>query len=69
MIFILEPVFKGLVQWLYGLVLQCVEFLVNSLLDVFTMDMAYFEKNVPVIKDFQTILLAMGWVNTVNESK
>ncbi|MEG2678495.1 MAG: hypothetical protein RR949_01075 [Oscillospiraceae bacterium] len=37
------------------------EYISNSLLNVFGMDMAYFERSVPVTKDIFVILLAVGW--------
>lgn len=58
---ILEGVFKGLLQWIFDLVLEIAEYISNSLLGVFNMDMSYFESSVPVIKDIFAVLLAVGW--------
>ncbi|MCL1835663.1 MAG: hypothetical protein FWG48_05825 [Oscillospiraceae bacterium] len=57
----LEGILKGLLQWLYGLVLEMVEYIANSLLDVFSMDLSYFEASIPVASDIFTIILATGW--------
>lgn len=58
---ILEEIFKGLVQWLYGLTLEIVEYVANMLLDVFAMDLSYFESSVPVTRDIMKIVVAIGW--------
>lgn len=58
---ILEGIFKGLVQWVFGLVLEIVQYISNSLLDVFGMDMAYFESVAPVTRDIVSIMMAVGW--------
>lgn len=57
----LEGIFKGLALWLYGLMLSGVEYISNALLDVFQMDMTYFETAVPVSKDIFAIIVAVGW--------
>lgn len=58
---ILEGIFKGLVQWVFGLVLEIVQYISNSLLDVFGMDLAYFESVAPVTRDIVSIMMAVGW--------
>jgi len=58
---ILEGILKGLLQWLYGLMLEVVEYIANNLLDVFSMDLAYFESALPAANDIFTIILATGW--------
>ena len=39
---ILENIFKGFVQWIYSLCLEMVQYIANSLLTVFSMDLDYF---------------------------
>jgi len=46
---------------LYGLFLEIVEFIADSLLKVFNMDLAYFEANVPVAKEIVNIIIVAGW--------
>lgn len=57
----LEGIFKGLVQWLYGLILEIVEYIANGLLDVFSMDLNYFESVIPITGDILNIIIASGW--------
>lgn len=52
---------QGLTLWIYGLFLEIVEFIADSLLEVFNMDLAYFESNVPVTRDIVAIIIAAGW--------
>jgi len=52
---ILEPIFKGLLQWAYNQVLEIVEYIANSLLDVFSMDLHYFETAVPICESFKRL--------------
>ena len=58
---ILESIFKGFVQWLYGLGLEIIQYIANSLLDVFTMDLNYFRQVAPVTDDILSIVIAAGW--------
>lgn len=58
---ILEGIFKGLVQWIYGLLFEIVEYIVGGLLDVFNMDLSYFETVIPVTGDIVNIIIACGW--------
>ena len=58
---ILEGIFKGFAQWLYGLGLEIVQYITNSLLNVFTMDLSYFRRVAPVTDDILSIILAAGW--------
>jgi len=58
---ILELIFKGLLQWVYDLILEIVEYIANGMLDVFSMDLAYFESAIPVANDILLVILATGW--------
>lgn len=57
----LELLFKGLLQWLFDMLINITEYLANSLLTIFTMDLAYFEKAVPVAGDIFNIITCLGW--------
>ncbi len=57
----LELLFKGLLQWLFDMIINITEYLANSLLTIFTMDLAYFEKAVPVTGDIFNIITCLGW--------
>lgn len=58
---ILEGIFKGFIQWIYGLCLEIVQYIANSLLDVFQMDLDYFRQVAPVTDDILSIVIAVGW--------
>ena len=57
----LDGILKGLVLWLYGLILEGVEYMADSLLEIFSLDLAYFETYAPVVNDIQNIVIAVGW--------
>ena len=57
----IQGLLKGIFLWLYGLILGCFEFASSALLDVFVMDMDYFEKNVPISTTIFEIIVAIGW--------
>ena len=57
----LEALTQGLALWIYGLLLEIVEFIADSLLQVFNMDLAYFEANVPATKEIVNIIIVAGW--------
>ena len=57
----LEKLLKGLVLWLYKLILEGVEHMASALLDVFDMDLTYFQTHVPVTADIIQIMMAAGW--------
>ena len=61
MLTILESIFKGFAQWLYGLGLEIVQYIANSLLDVFSMDLDYFRRVAPVTDEIVSIIIAAGW--------
>lgn len=43
------------------MLLEITEYLSNTLLDIFHMDLEYFETSVPVTRDIMHIILAFGW--------
>ena len=57
----LELLFKGLLQWLFDMLINITEYLANSLLTIFSMNLAYFEKAVPVTGDIFNIITCLGW--------
>ena len=52
---------KGLIEWIYEMVVSIMEYAAKELVGVMSMDMSYFEKTAPVIKDITNIILALGW--------
>ena len=57
----LELIFQGFVEWIYGMVLECWEYFASALLEVMSMDFAYLKSHIPVLPEIQQILLAVGW--------
>ena len=57
----LELIFQGFVEWIYGMVLECWEYFASALLGVMSMDFAYLKTHIPVLPEIQQILLAVGW--------
>jgi len=58
---ILEPIIKGLFQWLYGLILDFVSYCANGLLGVMNSDLTFFETHVPAIGTMVDVFIAVGW--------
>ena len=58
---LLELIFQGFVEWIYGMVLECWEYFASVLLQVMSMDFAYLKSHIPVLPEIQQILLAVGW--------
>ncbi len=58
---LLEPIMKGLIEWIYEMVVSIMEYAAKELVGVMSMDMSYFEKTAPVIKDITNVILALGW--------
>jgi hypothetical protein len=48
-------------EWLYGRIWSVGEFVMNSLIDVFTMDLGYFESNVAISTEILNIMFGVGW--------
>ena len=57
----LELLFQGLIEWLYGLVLECWQYFSSSLLEIMSLDFAYLKSHVPVLDEIMQILPAVGW--------
>ena len=48
---LLELIFRGFVEWSYGLVLECWEYFSSALLGVMSMDFAYLKSHIPVLAE------------------
>ena len=57
----LEPILKGLVEWLYEMMLDIMSYASGELLGVMSMDLTYFEKTAPVINEIVGVFIALGW--------
>ena len=57
----LEPILKGLVQWIYEMMVDIMAYASGELLGVMNMDLSYFEKTAPIISDIVTVIIALGW--------
>ena len=57
----LELLFQGFVEWLYGLVLECWEYFASVLFDLMSLDFAYLREHIPIIDTIQQIMLGVGW--------
>ena len=57
----LELIFRGFVEWIYGLVLETWEYFSSALLDIMSMDFAYLNTHIPILPQIMQIILAAGW--------
>ena len=57
----LELLFQGFVEWLYGLTLECWEYFASVLFDLMSLDFAYLREHMPVIDTIRQIMLGVGW--------
>ena len=57
----LELLFQGFIEWIYGLILECWEYFSTALLDIMSMDYAYMKSHVPVMDEIIQVLMAVGW--------
>lgn len=57
----LELIFQGLIEWLYGLILEAWEYFFSVFTDVLNVDFDYLKVHIPVIPDIVEILMAVGW--------
>lgn len=57
----LELIFQGFVEWIYGLILEAWEYFSNVLLDIMSLDFAYLRSHMPIIDTIMQIILAVGW--------
>lgn len=57
----LEPILKGLVEWLYEMMVDIMSYASGELLGVMSMDLSYFERTAPIISDIVSVFIALGW--------
>lgn len=57
----LEPILKGLVEWLYEMMVDIMAYASGELLGVMSMDLSYFERTAPIISDIVSVFIALGW--------
>ena len=57
----LELIFRGFFEWIYGLLVEIWEFIADGLLDIMSLDFAYLQTHVPIIPQMSQLLLAVGW--------
>ena len=57
----LELLFQGFVEWLYGLILECWEYFASVLFDLMSLDFAYLQEHIPIIDTIRQIMLGVGW--------
>lgn len=57
----LEPILKGLVEWLYEMMIDIMSYASGELLGVMSMDLSYFERTAPIISDIVNVFIALGW--------
>ena len=57
----LELLFQGFVEWLYGLILECWEYFASVLFDIMSLDFAYLQEHIPIIDTIRQIMLGVGW--------
>jgi len=58
---LLELLFQGLIEWIYGLVLECWEYFASVLFDLMSLDFAYLSERIPIINTIRQIMLGVGW--------
>ena len=61
MVALLEFLFQGFFEWVYGLILDIWNYFSSSLLNAMSLDFAYIKTHIPVMGDIQQIILAVGW--------
>ena len=57
----LELIFQGFFEWIYGLILECWEYFSSALLDIMSMDFAYLQTHIPILTTIRQSMLAVGW--------
>ena len=57
----LELIFQGFFEWIYGLALDIWEYISGSLLDLMSMDFAYLQTHIPILPTIRQSMLAVGW--------
>lgn len=57
----LELIFRGFIEWTYGLILDCWEYFASVMFDLMSLDFAYLETHMPIITTIRQIMLGVGW--------
>ena len=57
----LELLFQGLIEWLYGMILEVWEYFFSAFTDVLSVDFDYLKVHIPVIPEIMKVMLAAGW--------
>ena len=57
----LEGILQGLMQWIYGLFLDLMNYCADALLGVMSTDLQFFEDSVPIVPTLYGIFVAVGW--------
>ena len=57
----LELLFQGFIECIYGLILECWEYFASVLFDLMSLDFAYLREHMPVIDTIRQIMLGVGW--------
>ena len=57
----LELLFQGFIEWIYGLILECWEYFASVLFDLMSLDFAYLSERIPIINTIRQIMLGVGW--------
>ena len=57
----LELLFQGFIEWIYGLILECWECFASVLFDLMSLDFAYLREHIPIIDTIRQIMLGVGW--------
>ena len=57
----LELIFQGLIEWIYGLVLEAWEYFVVVFMDILNLDFTYLEDHMDVLPVIRHTILAIGW--------
>ena len=58
---LLELIFQGFFEWIYGLILEVWEYISGNLLDIMSMDFAYLQTHIPILPTIRQSMLAVGW--------
>lgn len=57
----LELLFQGMIEWLYGLILETWQYFFSVFVTVLSVDFEYLKTNLPVIPEIMKVMLAAGW--------
>ena len=56
----LEFLFRGFFEWIYGLIVDIWGFIAGGLLDIMGLDFAYIQSHIPIMNDMARVLMAAG---------